>query len=189
LAIGIVFFWKKVYTKGENKRSGKRIMKRLLWWIPAVCMMIIIYHFSSQGAEKSTEVSMGVTETAIAQVAQVAAPQLTEAEQTEVVISLEPYVRKLAHFTEYAILGMLLALALRRAHGITGWRWFFMSLLLAAAYAGTDEFHQLFVSGRAGRIFDVGIDSSGALCGLLVLSGIWCLLGRLGPAEWRRHGN
>ena len=37
-----------------------------------------------------------------------------------------------------------------------------------AVYAATDEFHQLFVAGRSGRISDVCIDSAGALAGVVV---------------------
>ena len=36
-------------------------------------------------------------------------------------------------------------------------------------YAGTDEFHQLFVPGRSGQITDVILDSCGVLTGVLVM--------------------
>ena len=39
-----------------------------------------------------------------------------------------------------------------------------------------DEFHQLYVPGRAGTVFDVGVDSLGALAGLLILAGILALV-------------
>ena len=39
-----------------------------------------------------------------------------------------------------------------------------------AVYAATDEIHQLFVAGRAGRFSDVVIDSAGALLGVLVFA-------------------
>ena len=42
--------------------------------------------------------------------------------------------------------------------------------VIAAAYAATDEFHQLFVPGRSGQISDVVLDSAGALAGLLILT-------------------
>ena len=41
--------------------------------------------------------------------------------------------------------------------------------LVTAAYAATDEFHQLFVPGRAGRVTDVLIDSAGAFLALLAI--------------------
>ena len=39
---------------------------------------------------------------------------------------------------------------------------------ISTAYAATDEFHQIFVPGRAGMVTDVMIDSSGALAGILL---------------------
>lgn len=38
----------------------------------------------------------------------------------------------------------------------------------AAVYAATDEIHQLFVPGRAGRFSDVCIDGAGAVLGVVV---------------------
>ena len=66
-------------------------------------------------------------------------------------------LRKVAHTAEYAILGALLFRALRNAPA---------AVLLASAYAVTDEIHQAFVSGRHGSPFDWAIDSAGALVGV-----------------------
>ena len=46
---------------------------------------------------------------------------------------------------------------------------YLFSFIFTALYACTDEFHQTFVPGRAGRIFDVGVDSAGAAAGLFIL--------------------
>lgn len=76
--------------------------------------------------------------------------------------------RKLAHFTEYAILGFLAARAFagssrRRLHD----HWIIASLILVVVYALLDEFHQSFVRSRTASIFDCLIDIAG---GLFVLS-------------------
>ena len=68
-------------------------------------------------------------------------------------------LRKLAHTTEYAILGALLLRAL--AHPIPAG-------LVAIAYAASDELHQHFVSGRHGSPVDVAIDTVGIAAGILV---------------------
>ena len=39
-----------------------------------------------------------------------------------------------------------------------------------AAYAATDEFHQLFVPGRSGQLKDVLIDTAGGALGLGLLA-------------------
>ena len=41
---------------------------------------------------------------------------------------------------------------------------------LATLYAATDEFHQVFVPGRSGKVADVLLDSAGALLGVLLLA-------------------
>ena len=72
-------------------------------------------------------------------------------------------LRKIAHTAEYAILGALLL----RATGRIG-----VALALGIAYAVSDEIHQTFVPGRAGKPLDVAIDTLGLVCGIA----IWHLL-------------
>jgi VanZ family protein len=68
-------------------------------------------------------------------------------------------LRKLAHFTEYAVLGFLLARAAPALPAFT----------LGLLYAVSDEVHQSFVSGRKGAPEDVAVDAVGLLVGVLVL--------------------
>ena len=65
-------------------------------------------------------------------------------------------VRKAAHFTEYGILFWLLVRGpmARRPY---------LALLMCVVYALTDEGHQVFVPGRTASLYDVALDSSGAL--------------------------
>jgi VanZ family protein len=65
-------------------------------------------------------------------------------------------VRKVAHFTEYGILFWLLVRGpmARRPY---------LALMLCIVYALTDEGHQVFVPGRTASLYDVALDSSGAL--------------------------
>jgi VanZ family protein len=70
-------------------------------------------------------------------------------------------LRKGAHVTEYAILGLLLMRAIGRE---------LPAFLIGVAYAVTDEIHQHFVTGRHASPIDVAIDSAGILIGILFLS-------------------
>ena len=77
-------------------------------------------------------------------------------------------VRKAGHMCAFGILAILFwrVLApsgLRRA-AVWGLAW-----VLTVAYAATDEFHQSFTRGRHPSPVDVGIDTAGALIGLLLL--------------------
>jgi VanZ family protein len=68
-------------------------------------------------------------------------------------------LRKLAHFCEYAVLGVLLARAIGREP---------VALAAGVAYAATDELHQSFVPGRHAAFRDVAIDSAGVLLGVVL---------------------
>jgi len=68
-------------------------------------------------------------------------------------------LRKLAHTTEYAVLGALLVRALR-----SPW----LAFALGVAYAASDEFHQTFVRGRHGSPIDVAIDAVGVAVGIVL---------------------
>lgn len=86
--------------------------------------------------------------------------------------TLDNILRKIAHFSLYALLGILLFLISvyrekpLRVH-------FFTGVCGAALYALTDEVHQAFSPGRGPRFYDVLLDSAGAACGILLL--IWFL--------------
>jgi len=65
-------------------------------------------------------------------------------------------IRKAAHFAEYGILFWLLIRGpmVRRPY---------LALIFCVVYALTDEGHQAFVPGRTASLYDVALDSSGAL--------------------------
>ena len=78
--------------------------------------------------------------------------------------------RKLAHLTEYALLGLLAARAFRGSpHAALRERWFLASLALVVVYALIDEYHQSFVPSRTGTIYDSLIDITGGLIALIVV--------------------
>jgi VanZ family protein len=68
--------------------------------------------------------------------------------------------RKVVHFAEYALLCFLLWRPL--ATLVDPRRAAIVALLVASAYAATDEWHQTFVEGRSGTPFDWLIDTAGA---------------------------
>jgi VanZ family protein len=65
-------------------------------------------------------------------------------------------VRKCAHFTEYGILFWLLVRGPMKDRP-------YLALLLCVLYALSDEGHQIFVPGRTASLYDVALDSTGAL--------------------------
>lgn len=146
-------------------------MKTKLFWIPAVVLMTIIFYFSSQPAEVSGNLSGGISYRIVRLAADVTGQEWKEQEVLLLAEKLDYPIRKMAHLTEYALLGM--AVALGGVHG-SGWssysikKQYFLVQVIGSLYATGDEMHQLFVPGRAGLVADVLIDSLGILIGWLV---------------------
>ena len=65
-------------------------------------------------------------------------------------------IRKAAHFTEYGVLFWLLARGPLRGRAA-------VALAICVIYALLDEGHQMFVPGRTASLYDVALDSTGAL--------------------------
>ena len=81
----------------------------------------------------------------------------------ETLATIHFIIRKIAHFTEYAILGFLAARAFR-----TSPRWVLISTVLIVVYALLDEYHQSFVPSRSASIFDSFIDMAGGITALIL---------------------
>lgn len=72
------------------------------------------------------------------------------------------YLRKAAHVLEYFILTFLLHRAFK-SHGMENKKAMAFSAVIAFLYAASDEWHQIFVFEREGKISDVTIDGFGVL--------------------------
>ncbi|MBR3036941.1 MAG: VanZ family protein [Lachnospiraceae bacterium] len=83
-------------------------------------------------------------------------------------------LRKIAHFTEYIILGADLSLILMTFEKPFSFR-FLTGFFAGVLYAVSDEFHQTFVAGRDGAVFDVCIDAGGVFVGVLLVLGIFAM--------------
>ena len=82
-------------------------------------------------------------------------------------------LRKLAHFSEYGLLGVLWATELWLGSHHRKGREAAIRLGFCMLTAFLDETIQLFVPGRSGEVRDIWIDTSGALLGILFV----CLIG------------
>ena len=93
---------------------------------------------------------------------------LTKNEVQDLVDKLNYPLRKVAHFTEYLILTILLIIVLAN-WGVKGKKILGISLLICFIYAFNDEYHQVFVDGRTGQFSDVLVDTFGGViaCGIV----------------------
>jgi len=126
---------------------------RLKYWIPAICVAIVISVFSTHYFSS-------------AQTARVLVPilhWLFPAFSAHTLNRIHTAIRKLAHVVEFGALSIAVFRGVRAER--SGWKfqWAVLTLLIAAAYAGLDEWHQSFVPLREPRVRDVLIDTTGAL--------------------------
>lgn len=163
-------------------------MKHQLFWsrfflIASILTAVVIFCFSAQGADDSSQISDSIT----LQVAQIVRPDYVElpvAARQSFLEKLSTAVRKSAHFLEFALLGFnLMGYFLARMPGLPARGCRLRAWGIATAYAATDEFHQMFVDDRAPRVLDVLIDSAGALTGTLVIALLILLLAKLRGGE------
>lgn len=152
------------------------LKKKKLYTMVAVilltAMYIIIFLFSAESGKESSGLSAGIADWLYRIYYKLTGASGTG---TAVVIQqvspLEAIIRKLAHFTEYFIIGFL-------SYGIVHmwyepkWRGRGLVLLQIFVSGALDELHQYFVPGRAAMFRDVLIDTAGGAVGILLLA-VW----------------
>jgi VanZ family protein len=144
-------------------------VKRLLYWLPAVLIMIMIYIFSSKPADISSQSSMTITDVIYSVYETISGQEVVGADRENALMNLNGIIRKLAHITEYALLSMSIAWPLWVTRpGLKGYKLAILTIGITIVYAATDEYHQTFVPGRSGEIRDVLIDSIGACIGFVI---------------------
>jgi VanZ family protein len=86
---------------------------------------------------------------------------------------LHGIVRKIAHVTEYGVLGVLWRRSLVRSGTLAPGPGSWAALGISVACAAVDETHQAFLASRTGSAADVLLDSLGALTGILLAGVGW----------------
>ena len=84
-------------------------------------------------------------------------------------------VRKLAHFTEYFVLGFFLSWTVREYAGQFKGR-IFQILFFLLSIPVFDETIQYFPAGRSAEVKDVLLDFSGAVTGFLFLAAVFAIV-------------
>lgn len=141
-------------------------MRRKIFAAAAVLWMIVIFSFSAKVSEDSEEMSRSVG-MLIGKAVIKEYKEWPGKRQAAFAAKIDYPVRKAAHASEYAILGILLTGAILDIR--KPWkRQLPAYFLIGAVYAASDEFHQLFVPGRSGQIRDVMIDSAGVAAGIIL---------------------
>lgn len=141
------------------------MIKKILLWIAVVCLSVTIFAFSAKPGKESTDISIKIAEKTV-DVAEKTV-EIEEENKKDTFEALHRAIRKGAHFLEFALLSALVFF-LARSYNLS----LRMSIAIALGYcllfAASDEFHQLFVDGRSGRVSDVLIDFCGSVVGVAI---------------------
>lgn len=138
----------------------------------AICIILVIiwmsamFWFSNQQGTGSSSTSKKVSQI-IVNIIDIK-KQYSDAEKEEIIKVVEPVIRKLAHYTLYAIGGILITNCVYQFCNKEK-RVIVISSIIGIVYAASDEIHQFMVPGRSGNIKDVTIDSIGILTGIALL--------------------
>ena len=142
--------------------------KKIIFAILTLLWVAVIFSFSLQPGEVSGSLSGSF----LNKVLEWFAPGVFEKLETMPQEQLDIWhvvLRKCAHFTEFAVLGVLSSLTLLQTKVS---RRVLVAMAFCLVVASIDETLQLFVDGRAGRVVDVIIDGAGALSGVGVISAL-----------------
>ena len=123
----------------------------------------IIFGFSSQNGEKSSGLSKKVTEMIVEKIL-----KTSKEDKPRIMNRLEGIIRKLAHFSIYTILGLLL-MGLISTYNIEEKKRIYITMIIGILYASSDEIHQSFIPGRSAQVTDVMIDTMGVALGMCLI--------------------
>ncbi|MGB8450900.1 MAG: VanZ family protein [Anaerocolumna sp.] len=140
---------------------------KIFIWLPALLMMVIIFRFSTADGEQSSGLSLGLTQHIVDTVICAVNIEMTPEEELSFIELIHTPIRKLGYLSEYGMLAVTVVFPLYAYHRKRRWKLFIWCEGICIFYAGSDEFHQLFVPERSGQLRDVLIDSTGITLGLL----------------------
>ena len=133
---------------GDNLKKFINIGLLILW-------MIIIFVLSNDTGTASSNKSDGIASFI---------SDIISFIDTDTLIFI---IRKLAHFTEYLILGILF-LNVLKDYNVVNTKIVIITILFCFSFAISDEVHQLFIQNRSGKITDILIDTLGSSIGVII---------------------
>jgi len=152
----------------------KNKTKRIIFCILILINCLTIFCFSHEKADESGEQS-GRVVNFISNIV----PYIRNMEEPDKTIFkeeiLSPIVRKTAHFSIYAMLGLLTTNFILTIENKRMYKIVLIPLVFCFIYAITDEIHQMFIPGRSGKIGDVLIDTLGAIVGIFLVVAVTTL--------------
>ena len=165
---------------GKNSHSIASVAVTAIIALLIIANLAVIFAFSAENGEESGSRSAGITDVVV-HILYPDFDELPDVLADRILTSTHHFVRKAAHFCEFALLGLLatgLLLWLSRHFvRITPWKTWLFPAAFTLLYAISDEVHQMFTD-RGARVTDVLIDFAGACFGILLIHGLAWLVTR-----------
>lgn len=144
----------------DKKVTPLKTALRIVLLILVIACAAVIFYLSSQVAEDSNGTSYSLLDFL----------GLSE--------EFNSIIRETAHGIEYLGFTALIC-AFLRSMDIKALKGILLSVAIGTGYAVTDEIHQIFVPGRAFELFDICIDSAGAVIGALLMTAFIAVISRI----------
>lgn len=145
-------------------------MKKIIFRIILIMLLCLtfytIFQFSSENSIQSSSRSMKVMRKVVDIFPYT--KNLNESTKIKIVKKSQPIIRKLAHFSIYTLVGILI-MTFMSTYKLLLFKKFSISTIVGLCYAISDEYHQSFVPGRSAEIRDVVIDTSGVVFGIIIV--------------------
>ena len=145
-----------------------RTILKPLSFLPALIMMYIIFSFSAQEGDVSSQLSYQASVKIVETADYIFNADLDYYQIDEWANKIDFITRKLAHMTEYFALAIAVSFPLY-VYGMHGILLMLFAGLICVGFACGDEYHQSFVAGRSPSARDICIDSVGVFLGIIVV--------------------
>lgn len=145
-----------VNSNKEIAQAGQSRAYVCVSWLLVIAWAAVIFYMSSNSGSDLNE-ELGLLSSIF---------QALKDLQTQLLGEGVEVITSIAHFCEYAVLGVLLINALHCHMSLS--RALLIAVACASLYGVSDEFHQLFVPGRMCDPVDWVVDTAGALLGAWV---------------------
>lgn len=156
---------------------------RIIFFILAIAVMVTIFMFSAQNAEKSSNASKGLTRVAVKMIDSEYETR-PPAVQKALWKKASFIVRKLAHFSIYTALGFCISCAAGRRRLFTAASG--GVIVFGFLYALSDELHQMASEGRSCELRDMMIDTGGVITGMLISMAVFGIISLFAKRKSRR---
>lgn len=169
----------------KDKLMKNKWLKIIISWLMVIIWMCTIFYLSSMNSYESNQQSKKTITSVIEKTVdttnkfKITDKHPTKKREEVITEKLNKPIRKVAHASVYFVLAIFVMYALKVTSSYFDKKAIItvlITLIICIFYASSDEYHQIFVSGRTGQPIDVIIDTLGSILGIISILGIQKLL-------------